>query len=79
MAEDYYKKLEGGVWYNVRPEYTTMSRRPGIGQEWIDKYESDVFPRDELVLEGKKRIVPRYYWARYKEREPAAAELVRKR
>jgi len=79
MAEDYYKKLEGGVWYNVRPEYTTMSRRPGIGQEWIDKYESDVFPRDELVLEGKKRIVPKYYWVRYKETKPAQAELVRKR
>ena len=79
MAEDYYKKLEGGVWYNVKPEYTTMSRRPGIGQEWIDKYLEDVFPRDELVIEGKKRIVPKYYWARYKETKPAEAELVRKR
>lgn len=44
------------------PEYTTMSRRPGIGRGWYDKYKSDVYPHDfvETVKYGKLRP-PKYY------------------
>ncbi|AXL15286.1 replication initiator protein [Microviridae sp.] len=45
----------------VRPEYVTMSRKPGIGKDWLMKYLSDVYPSDFVVLDGKKHPVPRYY------------------
>ena len=49
--------------YNGRlPEYTTMSRRPGIGRQWFDKFKGDCYPSDELVIRGG--VVskpPRYY------------------
>jgi len=52
-AMDYY----GGR----RPEYTTMSRRPGIGAGWIQQFTGDVFPVDSVVLRGKEMRPPKYY------------------
>ena len=43
------------------PEYTTMSNRPGIGHSWLQKYASDVYPSNYLVLNSKRMTVPRYY------------------
>ncbi len=45
----------------VRPEYVTMSRRPGIGADWLKRFKSDVYPSDEVVLEGRKYRPPRFY------------------
>ena len=44
-----------------QPEYVTMSRRPGIGKGWIDVFQSDVYPRDLVVLNNKKFRPPRFY------------------
>lgn len=44
-----------------KPEYITMSRRPGIGREWYEKYKGDVYPSDEIIIQGKKMKPPRYY------------------
>lgn len=43
------------------PEFTLMSRRPGIAAEWLDEYSKDVYPHDFVVHNGKKVRVPRYY------------------
>lgn len=42
------------------PEYIAMSRRPGIGRDWYDKFKSDC-AKDFLTHEGKKFKVPKYY------------------
>lgn len=52
-AEDHY----GGR----KPEYTTMSRRPGIGKAWFDLFQKDVFPFDEVVVRGMEMKPPKYY------------------
>jgi len=44
-----------------KPEYITMSRRPGIGRDWYQKFQSDVFPRDYAIQKGFKLKVPDYY------------------
>lgn len=41
-----------------KPEYTTMSRRPGIGRDWIIKYQNDVYPDGTYVLEGGIKTLP---------------------
>jgi hypothetical protein len=68
LAEDHYKVPEridystGEVIFKkIEPEYTTMSRRPGIGKEWFDKYKGDLFPKDFVTVDGKKVRIPRYY------------------
>lgn len=44
-----------------KPEYTSMSRRPGIGSTWFDQFKSDVYPSDFIVLNGRKMRTPKYY------------------
>lgn len=53
LAADYYAGRE--------PEFNEMSRRPGIGRGWIDKFLSDVYPRDYAVVNGVKCRPPRFY------------------
>lgn len=43
------------------PEYLTMSRRPGIGRAWLDKWLGDVYPNDAVISEGREYRPPRYY------------------
>lgn len=43
-------------------EYLTMSRNPGLGKTWLEKYMSDVYPSDEVITQsGKQLRPPRYY------------------
>lgn len=50
-----------GLLVQVEPEFSTMSRRPGIGDPWFGKYKDDCFPSDFLVVDGKQKRVPLYY------------------
>lgn len=62
--------------YNGRiPEFARMSSgsgavgNRGIGYSWFDKYKSDIYSicpdtghiRDEIIIDGKKRLPPPYY------------------
>lgn len=44
-----------------KPEYVTMSRRPGIASDWFNKFKNDVYPNDYIVLRGKIMRPPKYY------------------
>jgi len=66
-AENHYQVIDpetGEITQRV-PEFTNMSRRPGIAGKWFDKYMDDVFPDDFVVLNGKKVTPPRFYTSRY--------------
>lgn len=53
-----------------RPEYSTMSRRPGIGKKWYDEFRSDVYPCDNVVLRGKVMHPPKFYDKKYEVDNP---------
>lgn len=59
------KKLTGTLadetYGGLRPPYTTMSRRPGIGSNWIAKYSSEVYKRDQLPINGTYTRPPKFY------------------
>lgn len=57
--------MSTGELLSRRPELVVMSRRPGIGSWWYDRYGSDCFPGDRAVQEGKCYKVPRYYWKKF--------------
>ncbi len=76
-AEHYSRVDSNGETWNVRPEYTTMSRRPGIGSNWFDRFSSDVFPRDEVVHDGRRFRPPRFYDSKLESSE--LAKIKRKR
>lgn len=68
-----------GECWEVRPPYVTMSRRPGLGRRWIDTYEADVYPSDEVVIEGKKYRPPQFYDDVVGEKDPVFMEAVKAR
>lgn len=43
------------------PEYATMSRRPGIGTKWLERFQSDVYPSDEVIVDGRSTRPPKFY------------------
>lgn len=62
-AKDYYiwADFETGEIHPLKPEFTTMSRRPGIGKGWLDKFKTDIYPSDFVTVKGKKYMPPKYY------------------
>lgn len=61
-ADYYYAGLE--------PEFITMSRRPGIGREWFEKFKGDVYPADRVVMRDKVLRPPKYYDKIYDLQDP---------
>ncbi len=63
LAFDHYWRLDEltGELVAVTPEYCTMSRRPGVGASWMEKYGSEVFHNDSIVMRGFEQKVPRFY------------------
>jgi hypothetical protein len=61
------------------PEYTTMSRRPGIGKNWLEKYEADVYPGDFVVIAGKKMRPPKFYDRQYEIADPKTWTRIKSR
>lgn len=73
-AEEHYSRVdpETGEVYQLEPEHATMSRNPGIGAGWIDRYRSDVYPSDEVIVNGRQAKPPRYYDSRLERVDPEA-------
>jgi hypothetical protein len=43
------------------PEFVTMSRRPGLGSAYFDKYHAEIYAHDSLIVNGVTVRPPRYY------------------
>lgn len=80
-AADHYTRFhpKNGTLNLVEPEFITMSNDPGIGRSWFDKFKSDVFPSDFLIVNGRQTRVPRYYDKLLKEEELQQSKRKRKR
>lgn len=62
------------------PEYTTMSRRPGIGRRWFDQFKTDVFPHGYVVIRnGIKCKPPKYYENIYELTNPEKFGILKKK
>lgn len=68
----------GEILSEKKPEFVTMSRRPGIGRLWYDKFKSDVYPSDEVVMRGKALKPPRYYDKILQVEDPVLMEEIKK-
>lgn len=64
------KKVTGeraAAHYGARlPEFQTMSRRPGIGYTYYQKYQDEMYAHDSVVVRGHEVPIPRYYDTKYK-------------
>lgn len=60
-SEKYLKWDENGEAYYVTPDYNRCSLKPGVAAGWYEKYSTDVFPHDYVIVDGKKVKTPHYY------------------
>lgn len=81
QAQSHYQRInkETGEYFEIEPEYNSMSLRPGIGKEWWDKYgKQDVHENDEVILRDGKRVrTPKYYDKLLKQENPQALENIK--
>lgn len=72
-ARDHYSvinKSTGEIFHRT-PEYARSSNgsgtgKGGIGKPWFDKFSTDVYPNDRVIVNGKPCKPPRYYDILYK-------------
>lgn len=81
VARYILKKVTGdkakGYYSGRLPEYTTMSRRPGIGSGWFNTYKTDVYPADRIIVRGTQSRPPRFYDALYGKQDPSGLALLK--
>lgn len=80
-AKSHYEFVDAdGVIHDRVPEFNHMSLKPAIGKRWLERFETDVFPRDYVVMNGVKVKPPKYYDRLFKEENPGVfSELVAQR
>jgi hypothetical protein len=61
----------------IQPEYSTMSRNPGIARDWFDKYHEDIYPSDFITIKGRKMRPPTYYYNQYEILYPEQAPIIK--
>ena len=60
-AEEHYKRYDFLGEYSLVPEFNEMSRKPGIGGDWLKFHMKDVYTNDKVIINGKETNVPKFY------------------
>ncbi len=82
VDEGHYTRYDPwfNTWNEVDPEFAIMSRRPGIGKKWYEKYKADLYPSDDCPIPGRGNYgsPPRYYDGLYAIENPDEMEEIKK-
>lgn len=80
-ADDHYWRVSpvDGEAHRVEPEFFTMSRRPGLGTAWFERFGSDAFPSDFLIVDGRRVKPPPFYLGKLDEAGQVPIKRARKR
>lgn len=78
-AGHYLVYTSDGVVSERLPEFALMSRRPGIGTPWYDKYGQEVRNHDSIIFDGKAIPSIRYYDLKFEALDPEGFERVKKK
>lgn len=64
-----------------KPEFTTMSRRPGIAAGYFEEFKNDVYPHDEIIpdLGRPASLPPRYFDKLLEKVDPELYQSVKKK
>lgn len=79
MASDHYQYVDdlSGEILSLKPEFVTMSRRPGIGKGWLEAYEYEPYQHDQVIINGRPVRPPKYYDRQYEIEQPPAWRAIR--
>jgi hypothetical protein len=79
LAHEHYKRFDtytGEITF-VQPEYATNSQY--LGKGWYDKFKTDVYPSDEVIINGHKQVPPKYFDKLYEQENPNDFALLKKK
>lgn len=70
--EDHYKRIDErtGEVVDLLPPYVTMSTKPGIGDQWFEKYADTDLAHDYCVMAGHETPLPKRYDRRIEADDP---------
>lgn len=62
-AAIHYNRVDDrtGEEVDIEPEFAHMSLKPGLGANWFEKYGREVYPADQVVINGVVCKPPRRY------------------
>jgi len=66
----------GEIKLKKTPEYNRMSLKSGIGLTFLQKYETDIYPSDQVIIRNQPTKPPRYYDKKYGEINPLEFEEI---
>lgn len=76
VSRDHYLNPRTGEL--MAPEFVNMSRRPGIGRGWYDKFKLDMYPSGFRIIEGMKVPLTRFYDGIYEVEDPVGFKQVKR-
>lgn len=78
-AKRHYERvdMDTGEIYDLKPEFNKMSLKPGIGAPWLEKWRTDVYPHDYVVINGKEVKPPKYYDTLFERHDPEKFEDIK--
>jgi hypothetical protein len=81
QAFTYYSRTDKqtGEHISIEPEFSTQSLKPGIGASWYEKFKKDVYPSDQIIIDGKEFQVPAYYDKLLERENPELFERVKQK
>lgn len=73
QARSHYERVDpqSGEVSSLEPEFALMSLKPGIGARWFERFSTDVYPSDFVVMDGGPKGKPPRYYERLKKRTDA--------
>jgi hypothetical protein len=73
---DHYETtdMETGEIKERVPEFNRMSLKPGIGYGFYEKFTSDIYPHDYVVINGRETRPPKFYDKKFADDYPEAFE-----
>lgn len=79
-AEGHYLVYDAdGVVSERIPEFAHMSRRPGIGTSYFEKYGHEIKAHDSIVVNGREVPSIRYYDLKIEATDPRGMELLKRK
>ena len=63
QAENAYQRIDHntGECWTVRPEFSTMSRRPGLARGWFNRHWRETYRHDSIIWHDREERPPKYY------------------
>lgn len=80
MAEWWYDVVDADTGEIIRltPEFSNMSRRPGIGTPWFDKFGPETYAHDSVIMNGREMRPPRYYDVRAEALDGVSLDVIKR-